>query len=73
MLQIGVSLQFKFSGNLKAEWAVFPPCNNVDAMPEEALAIVIFLLLLTFAKSKFIKNVFPVPPGASKKNTFPAL
>ena len=48
------------------EWAVRPPSKSVVAMPDEATARTIFLSNLTFANSKFIRNVLPVPPGASK-------
>jgi len=49
------------------EWAVRPPSKSVAAIPDEATARAIFLSNLTFANSKFIRNVLPVPPGTSKK------
>ena len=60
----------KFIGILNIEWSVFPPGNRVTEIPEDATANTIFLLLLTFAKIKLIKNVFPVPPGINKKSPF---
>ena len=36
--------------------------------PGFARVVEFFLLNLTFANSKFIRNVLPVAPGASKKN-----
>ena len=57
-----------FSGCLNVEWAVHPPSKSMAAMPDEVTARAIFLKLnLTFANSKFIRNVLLVPPGASKK------
>ena len=58
------------SGHLNVEWAVRPPSKSVAAMPDEATAGAFFLSNLTFANSKFIRNVLPVPPGASKKIFF---
>ena len=56
-----------FSVSLNVEWAVDPPSKSVAAMPDEAAARAIFLSNLTFANSKFIKNILLVPPtGASK-------
>ena len=49
---------------MNAEWAVLPPSSNVAAIPEEATAKAIFLLLLILASNRFKTNVFPVPPGA---------
>ena len=59
-----------FSVSLNVEWAVRPPSKSVAAMLDEATARAIFLLNLTFANSKFIRNVLPVSPGASKKTFF---
>ena len=61
------------SGHLNVEWAVRPPSKSVAAMPDEATARAIFLKSnLTFANSKFIRNILPVPPGAPK-NSFSSL
>jgi hypothetical protein len=46
--------------------------KRVAAMPDEATARSIFLSNLTFANSKFIRNILPVPPGAPK-NSFSSL
>ena len=51
-----------FSGSLTVEWAVRPPSKSVAAMPDEATARAIFLSTITFANSKLIRNVLPVPP-----------
>ena len=54
-----------FSGSLNVEWAIRLPSKSEAAMPDEATARAIFLSNLTFVNSKFIRNVLPVPPGAS--------
>lgn len=59
---------FKLRGSLKAEFAVFPPSNKVAAMPDYATEIAICFCILMVASKRLIKNVLPVPPGASKKN-----
>ena len=56
-----------FSGSLNVKWTVRPHSQSVAAMPDEATARSISLTNLTFAHSKFIRNIFPVPPGASRK------
>lgn len=67
MLQIGVSLICMFNGNFKAECAVRPPSTRVAAIPDEANARATPFRDLILAKSNEIQNVFPVPPGASRK------
>lgn len=62
-----------FKGSLNVECAVRPPSKSVAAMPDDATANAIFPVDLTFFKSRLIINVFPVPPGASRKNNFPSL
>ena len=62
-----------FSGSLNIECAVRTPSKSVEAMPGDAITNAIFPVDLTFFKSRLIKNVFPVPPGAAKKNSFPSL
>jgi len=71
MLHTGFSVNTKFSGSLKVEWAVLPPCSNVAAIPDDATAIAIFPSDLIFAAVKFIQNDFPVPASAFRKYTFP--
>ena len=68
MLQIVVSSCAKLRGNLKVEFAVLPPFNNVAAMPEDATASAILFWLRTFAKRRLIRKVLPVPPGAFRKS-----
>jgi len=46
---------------------VRPPFNSIAAMPEEATATQTFCWDLHLASSVLRTNVFPVPPGASKK------
>ena len=45
--------------------------NNVAAVPEEATATAISDLARTVAKINDMRNVFPVPRGASRKNKKP--
>jgi len=45
--------------------------NHWDATIEEATANATFCCLRTLARSKLSKNVFPVPPGASRKKSPP--
>ena len=65
MLHVGVSVPTKFNGNFSAECAVLPPSNKVAAMQDEAKSNAILLWERIVASNKEIKNVFPVPPGAS--------
>jgi hypothetical protein len=58
-------------GSLNAECSVRPPSNKVAAMPDEAIANTIFCCERIFARINDIKNVFPVPPSASKKKKPP--
>lgn len=60
-------------GSLNVEWAVFPLCKRVAAIPDEATANAVFPDCRTLANIKLERKVFPVPPGASKKNMFPLL
>ena len=68
MLQIGMSMAYKSKGILKVLCKVQPPVNNVAAIPLDAVANAIFPSDRSFASNKLIKNVLPVPPGASKNN-----
>lgn len=52
----------RLGGRLKAAWVVLPLSSSVAAIPENASAKAMLRLLLTFARSKFIKRVLPVPP-----------
>ncbi|GBP75735.1 hypothetical protein EVAR_58828_1 [Eumeta japonica] len=61
-----------FSGSLNVACAIQPSSKSVAVMPHDATANAISPIDLTFAKSKFTKNAFPVPPGASRKNNFPS-
>ena len=55
------------NGNLNAECAVLPPSTKVAAMPDGATANAIFCCDRIFARVDDIKNVLPIPSGASKK------
>jgi len=61
------------SSSLKEDCAVFLSYYRVAAIPEEETANTFFPDCLTFANTKFASNVFPVPPGASRKNILPLL
>ena len=72
ILQVGFSWLFRLRGNLKAECAVLPPSSRVAAIPLEAVAKATCCHHLTLAKIRFMINVLPVPPGASRKKRPPA-
>ena len=67
MLQTGVSFICMFNGNFKAECTVRPPSNRVAAIPDEAKARATSFSELILANSNVFRNVFPVPPGATRK------
>ncbi|KAL4154312.1 hypothetical protein QTP88_000195 [Uroleucon formosanum] len=73
ILHVGVSIVFKLSGNLSAECAVRPPSRRVAAIPDDANAKAMSHLDRIVAKINEMTNVFPVPPGASRKNRPPVL
>ena len=73
MLQIGMSMAYKSRGILKVLCKVQPPVNNVAAIPLDAVANAILPSDRSFARIRLIKNVLPVPPGASKNNIPPSL
>ena len=66
MLQAGDSWICMFSGNFKAERAVRPPTNKVAAITVEAKARATSFRHLILANNNEIRNVFPVPPVASR-------
>ncbi|GFY68262.1 hypothetical protein TNIN_101841 [Trichonephila inaurata madagascariensis] len=65
----------RFYGNFKAECAIPLHVSSVTAIPEEVTATdssdLIFWLFLMDINNKFSKNVFPVPPGASRRKSAP--
>lgn len=61
-----------FSGSLNISCAVLLSSKSVAAMSDDATANAILPIDLTLANSKMIKNVFPVPTRASRKNIFPS-
>jgi len=56
-------------GTLNLERTVRPPGNIEAAMPEVAVAIPINPSERTLARIALYRNVFPVPPRPSTKNT----
>ena len=67
MLQVALSLLVRFRGNLNAEWTVQSPGSSVIAINEAATVRAIFSWRQTMARERVVTNVFPVPPGASRK------
>ena len=72
MLHIGSSCLCASRGILNLECRVRPPDSSVAAIPLEAVARAISFFERIVANTVLIKNVFPVSPGASRKNTPPA-
>ena len=72
MLQIGMAIACKSSGTLKVLCNVWPPVNKVAAIPLDAVANAILPSDHSLARMRLIKNVLPVPPGASKNNIPPS-
>ena len=60
-----------FNANFKAEWAVLPLGSNVAAISDEARAKAMSFWDRIAARINLIKNILPVPPGASKKKIPP--
>ncbi|GBP76647.1 Transposon Tf2-6 polyprotein [Eumeta japonica] len=71
MLHVGASVFCKFNGSYNAECAVRPPPKRVPAIPDDAMASVILFCDHMVAKMCERRKVFPVPPGASMKNSPP--
>ncbi|GFT13407.1 uncharacterized protein TNCV_3200511 [Trichonephila clavipes] len=69
ILDVGVSITYIFNGNFNAECAVRPPSKRVAAIRDDAI---LFCDLID-ARIIEIRNVLPVPPGASKKYKPPLL
>ena len=67
LLNVAQCILGHFEGILNRECAVFPPGINVAAIPEDATAIATSPSPLTLERIKLVRNVFPVPPGASIK------
>ena len=63
---------FNCIGILKMEWAVLQFNNRVAAIPDDTTAICFLFAIFILASNKLIKQVFPVPAGASRKNNFPS-
>lgn len=58
MLQVGVSVNCKFNGNLNAECAVLPPSRSVAAIPDEATANAMLFCARMVAKINFGETFF---------------
>ncbi len=71
MLQVDSSC--RSIGILNLEWAVLPPKNNKDAIPDEATASTILPCPRRWDKSVVQTNVLPVPPLPYTKNSLPSL
>jgi len=67
MFHVRFSVNCMFSVSLRAKYAGLLLSINVQAIPEEACANVIWPFERILARIKKIKNVLAVPPGASKK------
>lgn len=65
ILHMDVSLLIKLRGNLNT--GSVQCIHHYAAMPEEATAMAMFQILLTWVRSTFSRKVFPVPPDASRK------
>ncbi|KAH8957251.1 hypothetical protein BDL97_07G082200 [Sphagnum fallax] len=60
-------------GILNLEWAVLPPRNNKDAIPDEATTSTILPCPRRRDRSVVQTNVLPVPPLSYTKNSLPFL
>ncbi|CAN5965008.1 unnamed protein product [Sphagnum jensenii] len=60
-------------GILNLEWAVLPPRNNKDAIPDEATTSTILPCHRKQDRSVVQTNVLPVPPLPYTKNSLPFL
>lgn len=69
--QIVLLNEIKSNGSLKVECAVHPQGRKVVVIPDEAIAKAMSLCCRTLIKSSLVTNVFPVTPGASRKNIPP--
>ncbi|CAM6015528.1 unnamed protein product [Sphagnum balticum] len=58
---------------LNLEWAVLPPRNNKDAIPDEATISTILPCPRRRDRSVVQTNVLPVPPLPYTKNKLPSL
>ena len=72
MLHMGMSIAYISSGTLNVLCKVWPPINNVAAIPLDAVANAILPSDRSLARMRLIKNVLPVPPGASKNKMPPS-
>ncbi|CAK9260197.1 unnamed protein product [Sphagnum jensenii] len=71
MLQVDSSCRSIGIWNL--EWAVLPPGNNKDAIPDEATTSTILPCPHKWDRSVVQTNVLPVPPLPYTKNSLPSL
>ena len=67
IFQVEASMTCMLNGNFGAEWGILPPGNNVAVIPGKARGKARSFCYRTVARMNLIRNVFPVPPGVSKK------
>ena len=74
MLNMGMSIVCKSSGILKVQCNMRPPVSGIVAMPLDTVARQASAILPSdhsLDRIRLIKEVLPVPPGASKNNIPP--
>ncbi|KAH9545592.1 hypothetical protein CY35_12G056000 [Sphagnum magellanicum] len=71
MLQVDSSC--RSIGILNLEWAVLPPKNNKDAIPNEVTASMILPCPRRWDRNVVQTNVLSVPPLPYTKNSLPSL
>ncbi|KAH9546490.1 hypothetical protein CY35_12G097500 [Sphagnum magellanicum] len=71
MLQVDSSC--RSIGILNLEWAILPPRNNKDVIPDEATASTILPCPRRQDISVVQTNVLPIPPLPYTKNSLPSL
>lgn len=59
-------------GSLKLSETLYPPSKIVAAMPVDATTSSLIPPDRTFKSNKVFKNVWSLPPDASKRNIFPS-
>jgi hypothetical protein len=58
---------------LNLEWAILPPRNNKDAIPDETTISTILPCLHRQDRNVVQTNVLPIPPLPYTKNSLPSL
>lgn len=67
ILHVDFSIVCRFNSHFNAEWGVQHLSNNVAIIPEEETATTMFDIARAAAKINYIKNIFPISPGTTKK------